>query len=398
MNSALHQIIDSAMKEPPNSGLKAAGFREETSAVYVLDRDGAIIDTNEALIGLTGMPVEELTGRHLADFLDGPARQALRTMIRDEDPSGLHAFEGALINSRGEKLAIRAMVHPLFDEKAKAMGFVVHVQEKRPDANQENPEPRLSRDNLFSLISDAVIECDGNLRVTYLNHSGMRLFGCDGKDKITGRSVLDLIHPDDRKEALRTMEDCVAERVGCRFSARLLRGEGPSFPAELRLCPAAWEDEEKMLRLVVKDLSVKREAERFRKLFQTFIGLKPEGVVLVRGDGRIELANQHMANLLGYPGPDHLHGVNINRLVQSRILKVLTGPEKEKLESVSLQMVRARAVNKEGKKFQVALTGLVITDEHGEPDGLVCSVSEAKENHSPSEGQKNNSVKERNHG
>ncbi|MFO8056174.1 MAG: PAS domain-containing protein, partial [bacterium] len=287
---------------------------------------------------------------------------------------------------------------PLFDEKAKAMGFVVHVQEKRTDANQENPEPRLSRDNLFSLISDAVIECDGNLRVTYLNHPGMRLFGGDGTDNITGRSVLDLIHSDDRNGALRTMEDCFAERDGSRFSARLLRGEGPSFPAELRLCPAAWEDEEKMLRLVVKDLSVKREAQRFRKLFQTFIGLKPEGVVLVRGDGRIELANQHMANLFGYPGPDHLHGVNINRLIQSRILKVLTGPEKEKLESVSLQMVRARAVNKEGKKFQVALTGLVITDERGEPDGLVCSVSEPKESHSPSEGQENNFIKERNHG
>ncbi len=376
MSSALHQIIDSSLKEPKASCLKAAGFSEDVSAVYVLDRSGIIIDTNEALLGFTGIPLEDLTGKPLVDLLDGPARQALENMIRDEDPTGVHAFEGAVKTEGTGNISIRALVHPLFDENEKAMGFVVHMQKKNRAAGNKAVPRKLSPEELLPLISDAVIECDHTLRISYANEVGLGIFGCDSLEMIHGLPVADLVHADDREKLMHIIEDCFAENRKPLFSARLLRNDGRSFPAEIRGYSSD-ESGEKVLRMVIKDLSVKKEAGRFRRLFQTVIGLRTEGVVLVSDDGEVELANKELARIFGYIGPEEMKGTNINQLIESRILKVLTGPEKEKLESVSMQMVRARAFKKNGEEFRVALTGLVVIDESGEPDGLVCSISEA---------------------
>ncbi len=372
MSSALYQIINSSLKEPRDACFTAAGFSEESSAVYVLDRSGTIIDTNEALIGFTGIPLEEISGKRLADFLDDAARQVLETMIKDEDPTGVHAFYGA-INTDSKIIKVRALVHPLFDEDGRAMGFVVHMQAK--EDGSEPVHSRLSPEELLPLISDAVIECDHTMRISYANDVGLRIFGCECPEQISGREVTGLIHPDDREKVLQLLEDCFAENLQPHFSARLLRNGKSGFPGEVRVCSSG-EGEAKILRMIIKDLSVNKEARRFRKLFQTVIGLRPEGVVLVEEDGGIELANNELARIFGYVSADHMKGININEIIDSRILKVLTGPEKERLESVSLQMVRARAVRKDGEEFRAALTGLVITDELGEPDGLVFSICE----------------------
>jgi len=378
MSSALYQIINSSLKEPKASCLKAAGFSEDVSAVYVLDRSGAIIDTNEALVGFTGIPLEELNGKPLIKLLDDAARQALENMIRDEDPTGVHAFEGAIRGKGPGNINIRALVHPLFDEHGKAMGFVVHMQEKN-GASANNAAPRkLSPDELLPLISDAVIECDHTLRISYANEVGLGIFGCDSLEMVHALPLTELVHADDREKLMHIIEDCFADDRKPHFSARLLRNDGRSFPAEIRVYSTG-ESGEKVLRMVIKDLSVKKEAGRFRRLFQTVIGLRPEGMVLVGDDGQVELANEELARIFGYLSSDDMKGININRLIDSRILKVLTGPEKEKLESVSMQMVRARAFKKNGEKFLVALTGLVVTDELGEPDGLVCSICEVDE-------------------
>lgn len=65
---------------------------------------------------------------------------------------------------------------------------------------------------MADLLPGAVVETGPDLRVSYVNQHGLKLFGYSQADMKTGMHVLDCLHPEDRDKA--------AQRIASYFEDR----------------------------------------------------------------------------------------------------------------------------------------------------------------------------------
>jgi PAS domain S-box-containing protein len=52
-------------------------------------------------------------------------------------------------------------------------------------------------------IPGAIVETDADLRITYVNQEGVKMFNYSEEDVAAGLNGMDLIHTDDRENALK---------------------------------------------------------------------------------------------------------------------------------------------------------------------------------------------------
>lgn len=95
--------------------------------VYVLDKNGVIIDTNEVVSPLTGHPPEQLLGRRLGDYLDPESRHALLAFSERPDSMDPLILKALIRDCKGMELPVRGEVFTLQDDLGRSMGFVVRL-------------------------------------------------------------------------------------------------------------------------------------------------------------------------------------------------------------------------------------------------------------------------------
>jgi diguanylate cyclase (GGDEF)-like protein/PAS domain S-box-containing protein len=91
------------------------------------------------------------------------------------------------------------------------------------------PDPAVLLDSL----PDPVIVIDNELRLTYGNHRAVSTFGI-GIEEGRGRSVIDLIHPDDMVTAAASLESVQSKDLGTSVEIRVRHADGHWIPVEAR--------------------------------------------------------------------------------------------------------------------------------------------------------------------
>jgi PAS domain S-box-containing protein len=118
---------------------------------------------------------------------------------------------------------------------------------------------------LFKGAMDAIIEIDRDLKVTMMNPSAEKLFGC-GQDRCIGKSFTDLLDPKDTNRLRKMIGELASDPSG-RQSMWVPEGllaktlQGRSFPAEATLSQIEI-SESPCYALILRDVNERHEAQK----------------------------------------------------------------------------------------------------------------------------------------
>jgi rsbT co-antagonist protein RsbR len=357
------------------------GFRALLDAlpdpVVLLDRGGVILASNGAWKELAAeassgavAPSSEGKGPwldQLAAMFPGAAEDhdaiaaGLRAVVAGEEP---RFDRDHLYTQAGEARCLSVTLSPLgADVSAREAGdrrdaaFVL-VQARRATEPllRRNAEAELrkvvERSERFMIATTEGVCLIDRGRIIDANPAAIRLLGRT-KEEVLGLNVMELAPPEDKEEVLRRLR----ENVGGVYEAKLIRGDGSWFYAELSASAVPYEG--RTIRgTAVRDVTQRRLAEialreseeRFRLLSE----ITSEGVVLTEG-GLVVDINPAACELLGF-ARDELVGQSLVKAIDpafhDRFRESVAGNRSDGYESV--------AIHKDGSKIPVRVKGRIL--------------------------------------
>jgi PAS domain S-box-containing protein len=114
---------------------------------------------------------------------------------------------------------------------------------------------------MTELLPSAVVEMDDTLGITYVNQSGLALFGYTGQDIEDGLNAIDLLHPEDRKRAAQRIAGYLEGTYVPPTEYRVLKKDGTEMPVLLKAAPIRQAGEITGFRASIADVSKLKEAQ-----------------------------------------------------------------------------------------------------------------------------------------
>lgn len=222
-------------------------FETSPIAKAVIDPDGTIVRVNRRLEELIGIGSADIVGRP-TDFRDWrvvdeagdpiPAEELPfgRVLATAETVSG---FEHAIERPDGERVWLSVTMGPILDETGEVV-YVVATFEDVTDHKRQQERFRAFVEGSTDIIS--VIDADGVIE--YVSPSVERVLGYDPAE-LTGTTVFEIVHPDDRDELLEAFETFAETAVGTTVTRRYRtrRADGSWCWTETRATARAdWRD------------------------------------------------------------------------------------------------------------------------------------------------------------
>jgi PAS domain S-box-containing protein len=338
--------------------------RSNARTVYVLDRNGVIIETNEVIAPLTGVPGEQLAGQKLAEYLDPVASARLAEVFAGTELASSAGIEAMIRCADGRERPVRGRVVAIREDAGGFSGAVVDLERAlvwvAPD---EGPEPS-DASELLDLISDAVIEVNSEREVLSINRAGRQLFGYGAAECRAGLN-LDALFVNLGARAIVEL----ADDHGLTPNATMgRRKDGKRFIGRVRVHRMNDGDHDGCWRLIVSDLSSHREIERMAKVMEFAAGIGEFCFAILNRDCKIMYADPMFAGLFGYECADAMTGSPIGGCLRER------GPESrseqaENLPSVARALIKLPAKNNKGRAKKASLIAmgeyqLVIVSAH----------------------------------
>lgn len=117
----------------------------------------------------------------------------------------------------------------------------------------------------IGLMPTPYIETDLDGHIAFLNPAGYDMFGFSARDLARGLTLKDLVAPEDREKVEGDLRAALGERRVISREHRVVKKDGRSFPALLRIAPITYADNPVGFRCVLLDITdrkLAREAER----------------------------------------------------------------------------------------------------------------------------------------
>ena len=101
-------------------------------AFVTLTPEGAIDSGNEFFAHRIGLPLDSLIGKELISFCDEAAAAELRKVLRQKRSVGSQAFNGHLQGPKGRRVAMRFVLHFIFDARGHRVGIAIAFESAAP--------------------------------------------------------------------------------------------------------------------------------------------------------------------------------------------------------------------------------------------------------------------------
>ncbi len=221
----------------PPSGL------EKSITSYVYRSGEPLLLTAATFEDLLARGDVELIGAKPASWLGAPLRASAQTIgviaVQNyEDPGCYSARDRDFLASAGTQVAAAIA---------------------RMQAEKAAKESELRYRNLVEMSPDA-IAVHQNGKFVYVNQAGARLFGAADAQELTGKPVLDIVHPEDRGKALGRIGDTSAGAVAPLTEQKFMRLDGEPIDVEVAAIPFVF-DGQPATQVVVRDVTERKQAE-----------------------------------------------------------------------------------------------------------------------------------------
>jgi PAS domain S-box-containing protein len=273
--------------------------------ITVFAPDGTRLYASPSIEPVLGYKPEETLGGSAFDLVHPDDVPSVREEFaeRARTPGTGPPFEFRLRHADGSWHTFESIGTNLLDDPSVG-GLVFNARDvtdrKRTEEALRESEERYRR--LVELSPD-FIGVHGKGRVLFTNRAGAKLFGAGSPEELTGRRVMDLIHPDYRETVTERISRTEEERERTELiQEKFLRLDGRAVDVEAVSTPIVYRGEEATL-VVARDITTRKRAEEERdRLFEFSLDL----LGIVGLDGYFKRVNPAFEDILGYSGEELL--------------------------------------------------------------------------------------------
>ncbi|HEX9092797.1 MAG TPA: PAS domain S-box protein [Coriobacteriia bacterium] len=155
--------------------------------------------------------------------------------------------------------------------------------------------------------------------ILWTNRRSLTLAGATSPQQIVGRSLMELLEPDQHGVALRDIEAVVRGESPSPVVYRLRRMDGGTADVQIMSAPMRFQGKPAMLSLladVTDRESLMRELADSEERYRVLVEDSPNGIVVSVGN-TIVYVNPAMVAALGADGPEHLIGRSVLDFVEA---------------------------------------------------------------------------------
>jgi PAS domain S-box-containing protein len=287
--------------------------------IHVVDSDFNLVLVNQAFkqqansLGIEG----NVTGRNLFElfpFLSGKIHKEYEQII---DNGKLVASEEMVTIQGEDRCAETRKIPILSSNRVHQIVTVIHDITNRKNTEEQIKASLKEKETLlqeiqlsekrFKEIADllpvGVVEMDADLKLTYINGAGFRIFEYTKQDLQKGLNGIDLLHPDDREKAVLRLSDYNAGKYLPPTEYQILKKDGTGVPVLFKAIPINKEDEVIGYRASITDISRLKQAETLLRESEYFFSQMFEqsttSTCLYDPDGTICRVNPAFCEMFG---------------------------------------------------------------------------------------------------
>ncbi len=237
-------------------------FENSGAAVFYYDTEGKLVLLNRRGARNFGGTKKDLTGKSLYEIFPGTADLHIKRIGQIMERGKGGGFEDLLDLPIG-KTWVSSNVQPVKDEDGTVTGVQITSYDitERKQAEEELRQSEKRFREMADLLPTIVCEMDTDNRLTYTNRMGFETFGYSQADLDAGLFIMDLIHPDDLKTALRRIGKISKEMKHGPVEYRLLRKDGSEVIGLTDGAPIYKDDELIGIRFSITDTTEKKKLE-----------------------------------------------------------------------------------------------------------------------------------------
>lgn len=291
----------------------------------IVHRSGKIVFANRMAALLAGADsAEALIGRSIEDFIptknrDGIKRET-KTLLKQKQQYSKWEFtrmDGKTIFCEVAATVIK------YRGRTSILTIIRDVSE-RYRIEEELIRQRGYFQQLFENSPDAIIMVDNSDRIIAANPSFLEFFGYS-EDEVKGRPINSLIVPRHLEEEADSISNTALNGKVAKKETVRMRKDGSLVEVSIIGYPIFINSEQVGIYGIYSDISKRKQAERdlheSEERYRKLIEYLPEAI-LVHVEGKVVLANEAAAKLLGAPGAEDLLGMEFLDIIHPDYMEI----------------------------------------------------------------------------
>lgn len=222
---------------PSTERLAADVLRTAADAIVVLDAGGRIAGWNDAACRLFGWSAEDVLGRPVTVLMPADRgcelERVSRTLSGEADPAVLKTVR---LRKSGETVEVSSRLCPLTDAQGRVYGAAAIVREYQQDRLAGSGETSDYAEEVGSAASPhlARLTADQQARILVVDPATCRLGGWSSEADLIGRSLLEVLAPQDRQAAAQSLAAAVSSQTSqVEPITRILHASGRLVAAQV---------------------------------------------------------------------------------------------------------------------------------------------------------------------
>ncbi len=274
-------------------------LRNASDGVHVLDVHGTLLEGSDSFFKMLGYERAEIIGKHVTVW-DAQWEGAEMDKVLEQQfaKAGRFEFETRHRRKDGSIFAVEisGQVMDLLGETA---GFFSARDISRRLIDEASLRESETRFRMLVEGAPQAIFVQTSGRFAYVNEQTLKLFGAEHKRQLLGQTIMDRIHPDNREEVRRRMQQTNLERrTTPTIEETYIRLDNSSVEVEVSGVPVRFGHEKGAL-VFARDITERRLAEQQQRIAAVAFESQ-EGMIITDANLVILRINQAFTQITGF--------------------------------------------------------------------------------------------------
>jgi len=289
----------------------SVAFHSIGDGVIIVNKELTVLLFNPAAEDLTGWTIQKACGRPLGEVFrlirdkSGETRENPAVKAVESGEAASLDRDTMLVSLDGSRRFISASCAPIFDDRNECYGAVLVFRDisKMRESEDAVIESEKKYRTIIENSQDLIYEVDTTGKALYVNPACRKILGFK-QSEIIGKSVFDLIHPEDVPRVLTVFSRALMNMSAEKATYRARNKDGRYLWFEGAGSAFMTKDGEKLGVVITRDITDQKQAELAvawsEALFRAVFEGAGIGIALVNREGKPIRINPALQSMLGY--------------------------------------------------------------------------------------------------